>query len=68
MSFCMSKKLLGITAGNSLTCRTPLGAVNMWQANTPTVSADSVAGLHSVDTLPKTGFDGGSRLSVKQID
>lgn len=68
MSFCMSKKLLGITAGNSVTCRTPVGAVNMWQANTPAVSPDSVAGLHSVDTLPKTSFDGGSRLSVKQTD
>lgn len=64
----MSKKLLGITAGNSVTGRTLLRAVNVWQANTPAVSPDSVAGLHRVDTLPKTSFDGGSCLSANQID
>lgn len=68
MCFCMSKKLLGTTANNSVTCRTLLGAVNLWQANAPAVSPDSVAGLHRVDILSKTSFDGSSCLSENQID
>lgn len=68
MSFCMSKKLLGIIANNSVICRTLLRAVQLWQANAPAVNPDSIAGLHKVDILPKTTFDDSSHLSENQID